>query len=833
MIIPVKKLLIVVLRDRERTLLRRLGELGVIHLKRLGEEDARRFVGTEIEKIRELEKLYYKFIELLGALSRLGVEEEERKLYEKYVELKKRLDHLLATEAELKKALEAVKALAELGEEEFPEEAEFSDIVFAIGTLPKGMVETVKKHLSGDPVAIEIKELSKDEALIYLVGMIEVKEKLDELLNTLPFKKIKLPENIPRECDKALTVLEEEIRKIENEVKIVKGELEELKKPLTSFVSEGETGLKTLKSLHNSFSKLQRELAVQTPPRGEEPKLTEKEIAKIIEETSKRHEALKEQMSRLLEEKRKLEELHALLEELEAVRNEVPEAGEFENIASIVGLISREGLEGFRRIAESEHILYEKDELKGGKILLHAVCLRERCRSVLNQLNALGFKNIEEMRGLPRNLREAREIVLRRIAELDSKIEKLRGELEELRRDFASKAGSIMQFLRINLKLGEALLNTLRSENMRIIQGWVPVDRLDHLVKELEQLRKQFRGALLYELEDPKPGEKFPTSLKNPKVFRIFESLIAQYGWPGPGEIDPTIISGILWMIMFGVMFPDAGHGLAIMALGAFFAYVFKGKVLGMNSEKLGKIMIGLGAFATVFGLLVGEFFLNEVTPLFPGLRAGWIENPNDVLWLIKIAIFFGAAQIILGMSIATLNHLRNGEKAEAIFGENGLAGIIMFAGFLLTAFYFVGITVIPGVLKIPALGINVLTHWPFFLMLAGMGMMAVKPFITKEPVSLSLGGLLESVTAFMANTFSYTRIAGFAIVHAALAMVVHRLMEANLVMGIGMGLIFLNLFALTIEFLVCVIQALRLLYYEFFTKFYEGRGFPYRPWRL
>ncbi|HDJ67146.1 MAG TPA: hypothetical protein ENF33_05500, partial [Nitrososphaeria archaeon] len=46
-------------------------------------------------------------------------------------------------------------------------------------------------------------------------------------------------------------------------------------------------------------------------------------------------------------------------------------------------------------------------------------------------------------------------------------------------------------------------------------------------------------------------------------------------------------------------------------------------------------------------------------------------------------------------------------------------------------------------------------------------------------------------------------------------------------------GIIFLNLFALTIEFLVCMIQALRLLYYEFMTKFYEGTGTPYTPWKL
>jgi len=125
------------------------------------------------------------------------------------------------------------------------------------------------------------------------------------------------------------------------------------------------------------------------------------------------------------------------------------------------------------------------------------------------------------------------------------------------------------------------------------------------------------------------------------------------------------------------------------------------------------------------------------------------------------------------------------------------------------------------------------LSGWPFYLMLAGFAAMALKPLITKDPIPVSMGNILEIAIAFLANTFSYARIAGFAIVHAALAMVIRRMIHANIIMGIGVGLIFLNLFALSIELLVCMIQALRLLYYEFYSKFYRGLGTPYRPWRL
>ena len=139
----------------------------------------------------------------------------------------------------------------------------------------------------------------------------------------------------------------------------------------------------------------------------------------------------------------------------------------------------------------------------------------------------------------------------------------------------------------------------------------------------------------------------------------------------------------------------------------------------------------------------------------------------------------------------------------------------------------------IPGVLEFPELGMRTLTSWPFFMIIVGLIMILVKPFFTGEEKAVGIGLVLETFISLLANMFSYMRIAGFAIVHAALAMVVFRLMQANPLMGIGVGLIFLNVFALTIEFLVCTIQALRLLYYEFMTKFYQGTGTPYTPWRL
>ena len=136
-----------------------------------------------------------------------------------------------------------------------------------------------------------------------------------------------------------------------------------------------------------------------------------------------------------------------------------------------------------------------------------------------------------------------------------------------------------------------ALMNTLRSEELRMIQGWVLEDKIPSLTGELNELRERIGRGFAYRFEKPRSDEEVPTALKNPKIFKVFESLVAQYGWPGYREVDPTIISGILWTLMFGLMFPDLGQGIVIIGLGIFFSRVLKGRLLGMNAKKIGRLM--------------------------------------------------------------------------------------------------------------------------------------------------------------------------------------------------------------------------------------------------
>ena len=85
----------------------------------------------------------------------------------------------------------------------------------------------------------------------------------------------------------------------------------------------------------------------------------------------------------------------------------------------------------------------------------------------------------------------------------------------------------------------------------------------------------------------------------------------------------------------------------------------------------------------------------------------------------------------------------------------------------------------------------------------------------------------------------SFARLAAFGLTHAALGLLVwegtralwHRggVLAAAAVVVFAVG----NALAFGLEALVAAIQALRLEYYELFSRVFVGQGRPFRPWHL
>lgn len=556
----------------------------------------------------------------------------------------------------------------------------------------------------------------------------------------------------------------------------------------------------------------------------------------------------------LREELKRLADLRTNLELLNKFGIDPGHIGEFEHILVLAGFIKNEDLVRLKEALKPlPKFMLKEFMISKEKSLVLVTVLKEFKDDLHKVLASLSFEELIVPKDIPSKFVEASKWIEERMREVQRKLEDYEARLEEIKEMFAKDAPYLEKVLRYSYAIAQSQEKILRSKMMTVLQGWVPEDRINVLNRYFKDLSEKTSRKIIYYYSDPTPNEKLPTVLRTPKLFKAYLSLVRQYGIPDPHETDPTIIAGILWTIMFGFMFPDLGQGLVIMLLGFIFVRSKAKELMGIPIKSVGKLMIGAGLVAAITGALIGDVFLSEeiLHPLLPGLAPGWLEKASNIIWLIKLAIFFGIIEVSIGLLLATYNHIRKGHLAEAILGEKGLAGLIMFLSMALIGFAFIGVTVIPGVIEFPSvkigiyfsalasMNVSLLLSWPeitltapIFTLLLSMFMIIMKSVIEREELALTFGMLFESVISSFSNMLSFVRLAGFNVAHAALAIVISKMLEVSPEMGIGM-LIFLNFFTLTLELVIVMIQALRLVFYEFMTKFYSGTGKPFKPFRL
>ena len=89
----------------------------------------------------------------------------------------------------------------------------------------------------------------------------------------------------------------------------------------------------------------------------------------------------------------------------------------------------------------------------------------------------------------------------------------------------------------------------------------------------------------------------------------------------------------------------------------------------------------------------------------------------------------------------------------------------------------------------------------------------------------------LEIFSGFLSNTLSFMRVAGLGIAHVSLMTAFSDMagLTGNIIFKI-LIMIAGNILVIALEGLSAGIQSLRLNYYEFFTKYFTGRGIAFEP---
>jgi V/A-type H+-transporting ATPase subunit I len=320
----------------------------------------------------------------------------------------------------------------------------------------------------------------------------------------------------------------------------------------------------------------------------------------------------------------------------------------------------------------------------------------------------------------------------------------------------------------------------------------------------------------------PTPVGAEPPTLLAPRAHSVpFRPLVDTYGTVRYADLDPTPFAAIAFALMFGMMFGDAGRGLMLVGLGLW-ARTGRGFV-GRFRAGWG-LAVAAGLTAIGFGIAFGEVF--GPTHLTPAL---WLSPLDDPLQLLVAGLVLGAALLAASQVIGTINRWREGGPRFALYEPTGVAGLCSYAGLaLLVAGLYEGLAAV-------AIAGGVFVTVGIVLVFSGRFVAAGGRATGFAQATVES---LDGVVRLGSNVASFARLAAFGLTAAAIGSVVWdgttALWHSGLLAVAAIALFVVgNLAAFALEALVVGVQALRLEYYELFSRIFGEEGRPFRPWHV
>jgi V/A-type H+-transporting ATPase subunit I len=568
---------------------------------------------------------------------------------------------------------------------------------------------------------------------------------------------------------------------------------------------------------------------------------------RTLDEFASELQALREKQGAVQQEILKLEDIGRQIELFGDLGSAIRNRSQYSYLQIQTGVVRSAVVESFgEALASLPSVHISLGEEQDPTTFLLITMKRDEA-AVNKVLDRFGWMEIH----LPQEVQGSSEKVSRdleaRLGKLKSEQDSLRGSIEALVQNKRPQLEEMWANIRLNelyVRMQSYFSHTSRTV---IFSGWLPAARKRSLE---EGIRKAAEGRCYLEWHSPRelpPSEtrSVPVQMKNPRFLSPFQMLVQNYSIPEYGAVDPTPFVAVAYLIMFGLMFGDAGHGLVLFLLGLIGALTYRGE--SDNVRNLLKLVAWCGGAAVVTGVLFGAYFgMRWLPPLwfdYHGIIAGHPQSGyvKNIYSILLITIYFGIAVIGLGLVLNWVNLISKRRWFELVFDKGGLIGSWIYGAGVYVAFYFVrhdyralpdgtllsllvGLPVVVLMAKPP---LEYLRHQPR------------KPFSLLTPVDFFMEWLveiLEIFSGYLANTLSFMRVAGLGIAHVSLMIAFFTI--AGMLKGSGGGfsvgsvliLVAGNLLVIALEGLSAGIQSLRLNYYEFFSKYFSGTGRAYQP---
>lgn len=359
----------------------------------------------------------------------------------------------------------------------------------------------------------------------------------------------------------------------------------------------------------------------------------------------------------------------------------------------------------------------------------------------------------------------------------------------------------------------------LRSRRTFYAEGWIPETAVKRVSGMLDE------EGCCYEFNDPEEGDEIPVLLETTRFAHPFSAITEMYSLPDPKGFDPTNIFAWFYAFFFGLMLSDAGYGLVMTVVCVI---ILKKYNLEGTMQKMIKMFAICGVFTMFWGVMFGGYF-GDLIQTWASTVAGktvtispvWFDPMEDPTRLLIWSLVFGVIHLFTAMGIDMYMKTKRGHVWDAVFDD-----LIWMFAIVGGACWLAGGSIAPA---LPRIGMFVFAGSMVVLLFTGGR--------HNKGFGKVTGGLanIYGITGWISDILSYARLLALGLATGVIASVVNLLgaMAGTGVKG-AIALIIVGIlghsFSMAINVLGAFVHSSRLQFVEFFGKFYEDGGEPFRP---
>lgn len=440
------------------------------------------------------------------------------------------------------------------------------------------------------------------------------------------------------------------------------------------------------------------------------------------------------------------------------------------------------------------------------------VCHTSQADAVLEALKALGWSRA--------NLRDWTGTAAENLNRLDQERQALEEEAASIGEQlsgmgqWAAPLRRLSDLAGVNISREQSRERLLDTQQTFLLEGWAPEESWDALKAELDKY------PCAYEVSDPAPEEypKVPVRLKNNWFTKPLNMVTDMYSLPAYGSLDPNPLMAPFFILFYGMMMADMGYGLVMML--AAWVVIKKAKPDGATMRYMMPLLGLCGVSTFLWGAATGGFFGDLIPQMLGILNHAPAENyalpklfdPLDKAVNVLVgALILGVVQIFTGMAVSMYKQIKRGETAAALCNEGA-----WFLVFLLAGVGYVTGMVTPCVIAILVLLVLTQSYGKKGIVGKAMGI---------------FGSLYNNITGYFSDILSYSRLMALMLAGAVTAQVFNTLgaMTGNVVLFFIIAMVG-NALNFALNILGCFVHDMRLQCLEYFGRFYEDGGKPFRP---